>query len=1140
MRKILTVALVLAALSSGALAQSSPGLYYRQVPTPGQWNSYFAAKQDYLGAPPLLTTGGIMTGSLATTAATTGAAGLNLPPGTAPSSPVNGDLWSTTSGLYVQINGSTVGPLGTGGGGGSISLTGTAGITVTPSPITGTGTIGITNSISSGGPTGSAIVTPVITWNTQGLITAVTTATIAPPFSAVTGSAACGQLPALIGDATTSAGSCDARVVKLQGVSVDSTSPTNGYVLTYNSGTSKWTPTAPGSTSTITVGSTVVASCSTNGYVLYNNAGTLACEAGTGTGTVTSVAMTVPAFLSVAGSPITTTGTLAVTLATETANTVFAGPTTGSAAVPTFRALVGADLPNPSASTLGGMESITSASHNWITYIDTSGVPHQAQPAFTDLSGSLATGQLPGLASANFWLGNVITTATAVSMSGDATMANTGAVTVTKLQGVSVDSTSPTNGYVLTYNSGTSKWTPTAPESGTVTSIDVSGGTTGLTTSGGPVTTSGTITLAGDLIVANGGTGRTTLTTHGVLIGAGTAPITQLSAAASGTLLAGVASSDPAFTATPTLGANGGTGGSVALKGSTSGTVTLNVAAAAGTWSMTWPTTAGFSGQVLKTDGSGVTSWTAAGTGTVNSGTSGQLAYYASSTTAVSGNANATISSGALTLGVANTTIGQLLVNGSSSGTITITPAAAAGTWTFTLPTSGGSNGYVLQTNGSGTTSWVAVSSIGCSTSGTSILQGNGSGGCGNLLLGQAFALGGSTLNLTSDVQEVVCTNTFSDATVIQAAIDTMKPVHINTGTCDITSGLIAVGPNQMIYGDGRTSTILSATSSVTNVITCGSGSSGATFQDFEVTTANHSTGVGFSCENIDRLKMLRIRVTYANVALDLTGNTVANIIDLECGAYTYCIHLDGALDTNFLNQIKCYPYSVTGTDGTNYTLSATCAYIGHADDLKISDLNSEFGSCITLTSSATFGEINNVECDGGNGLTMGAGLFVVSTFWASLGSTGVQAIVQTGGKLSMSAAHIEMGAALTNPIVSITAGSIFTWSSGEVAGNNVDQKFVYCAGTSPITQIGISNVIFDVVGGALAYTNPKIDVESGCRATISGNRIDDTGHGANVFIYVAADDWHNVTGNTAPGWTESNAAITNAIFANNNPAFTH
>lgn len=43
-----------------------------------------------------------------------------------------------------------------------------------------------------------------------------------------------------------------------------------------------------------------------------------------------------------------------------------------------------------------------------------------------------------------------------------------------------------------------------------VSSVAVSGGTTGLTVSGSPVTSSGTITLAGTLVVANGGTGSTT------------------------------------------------------------------------------------------------------------------------------------------------------------------------------------------------------------------------------------------------------------------------------------------------------------------------------------------------------------------------------------------------------------------------------------------------------------------------------------------------------------------------------------------------------------------------------------------------------------------------------------------------------
>lgn len=66
---------------------------------------------------------------------------------------------------------------------------------------------------------------------------------------------------------------------------------------------------------------------------------------GGSSGTVTSVGLSAPAFLTVSGSPVTTSGTLALTLATQSANRIFAGPTTGGAAAPTFRALVTADLP---------------------------------------------------------------------------------------------------------------------------------------------------------------------------------------------------------------------------------------------------------------------------------------------------------------------------------------------------------------------------------------------------------------------------------------------------------------------------------------------------------------------------------------------------------------------------------------------------------------------------------------------------------------------------------------------------------------------------------------------------------------------------------------------------------------------------
>lgn len=67
---------------------------------------------------------------------------------------------------------------------------------------------------------------------------------------------------------------------------------------------------------------------------------------------------------------------------------------------------------------------------------------------------------------------------------------------------------------------------------GTVTSVAVSGGTTGLTTSGGPITGSGTITLAGTLAVANGGTGSTTAAGARTGLGLGTMAVQNANAVA--------------------------------------------------------------------------------------------------------------------------------------------------------------------------------------------------------------------------------------------------------------------------------------------------------------------------------------------------------------------------------------------------------------------------------------------------------------------------------------------------------------------------------------------------------------------------------------------------------------------------------
>jgi len=153
----------------------------------------------------------------------------------------------------------------------------------------------------------------------------------------------------------------------------------------------------------------------TTGQVLKVAAGVPAWETDTTTGTVTSVGLSAPAFLTVGGSPVTTTGTLALTYS-------------------------GTALPEANGGT--------------------------AQTTYT-------TGDL-------------------LYASGSNTLAKLAV---------------GTTGQVLKVAAGVPSWATESVGSGTVTSVAMSGGTTGLTTSGGPITTSGTITLAGTLAPGNGGTG---------------------------------------------------------------------------------------------------------------------------------------------------------------------------------------------------------------------------------------------------------------------------------------------------------------------------------------------------------------------------------------------------------------------------------------------------------------------------------------------------------------------------------------------------------------------------------------------------------------------------------------------------------
>lgn len=342
-----------------------------------------------------------------------------------------------------------------------------------------------------------------------------------------------------------------------------------------------------------------------------------------GTGTVTSVGMTVPTFLSVAGSPVTTTGTLAVTLATQVMNTIFAGPGSGADAAPTFRALVAADIPSLPASKI------------------TSGTLAVAQGGTNLASGT--SGGILGYTAAGVLASSVALTASALVLGGGAgatptPMASLG-TTTTVLHGNAAGA--PTFGAV-SLTADVSGTLPVA-NGGLGITTGTSGGILGFTASG---TLASSVALTASALVLGGGAGATptpmgslgTTTTvlHGNAAGAPTFGAVSLTADVSGTLpVANGGTNNTTFTAYAVLCAGTTATGAfqnVSGVGTSGQVLTSNGAAALPTWQAAGGGITNSTVHLTGVSGRGSTGSCVIGIWTNNSTTGSSLTYATSAT----------------------------------------------------------------------------------------------------------------------------------------------------------------------------------------------------------------------------------------------------------------------------------------------------------------------------------------------------------------------------------------------------------------------------------------------------------------------------------------------------------------------------
>ncbi len=200
----------------------------------------------------------------------------------------------------------------------------------------------------------------------------------------------------------------------------------------------------------------------------------------------------------------------------QNANLVFASPN-GASGTPTFRKIVAGDISSIDASTIssgtlsvlyGGTGLNTAPTANSVVIGNTTGDGYTNTGAGTSgqvlvvNSSGVPVWQntpLPTLSDAYIWIGSDADAATPRLISGDGTISNLGVLTVTGINGVTINNTAPTNNQVLSFNNTSGEWE--------ATTIDAAN-------------------LTGTLPVANGGTGANSLT--GMVKGNGTSAMTGI------------------------------------------------------------------------------------------------------------------------------------------------------------------------------------------------------------------------------------------------------------------------------------------------------------------------------------------------------------------------------------------------------------------------------------------------------------------------------------------------------------------------------------------------------------------------------------------------------------------------------------
>lgn len=284
---------------------------------------------------------------------------------------------------------------------------------------------------------------------------------------------------------------------------------------------------------------------------------------------------------------------------------------------------------------------------------------------------------------------------------------------------------------------------------------------------------------------------------------------------------------------------------------------------------------------------------------------------------------------------------------------------------------------------------------------------------------------------------------------------------------------------------------------------------------------------VAINMLNVPRFRIANVQVVAAWDGVDMRENTGGAIINnLQISMFDQGVMIDGAFDSVYLDGVRCWPYGLT-TNQSNITFTNSttyCVNAGRVDDIHITNFFSDVTHGISLHAGVVVagvpsGTLTNVVLDTNSDLSISGGAEIridgLALSFVPIGSVPAMTVSGTATQVQLVNAFFFPGPMVfgSQPWITVGSAALLQITNSWFLSNQFDMSSITMGSGTLIA----SNNWFQRDSNT-TYSTPTISVTGG-RATIVNNRALDTAIAGNVFVSITSDDFHQVRGNSVPGW---------------------